>query len=85
MSVSFVGLDPKVKPVELPKFDDAEGVPKLILLEPKVNAPPCLTPLVLAKFDPILGAFEGDEEVVEDDVDEKAVSVDFSPSSIVLF
>lgn len=59
--VSFVGLDPKVKPVELlPKAGAL--LPKLMLPEPKEKAPACLTPLVLAKFDPMNGVFEGDDD-----------------------
>lgn len=49
-----------------------EGLPKLIFPDPKENAPGCVTPLVLAKFDPIEGVFEPaacpNEKVDADDV-----------------
>jgi hypothetical protein len=86
---------PKVKPVEpkegvadaLPFPNNpvpllpvlGEGLPKLIFPDPKENAPGCVTPLVLAKFDPIEGvlvpAVCPKEKVGAGDLDAEAGSV----------
>lgn len=66
-----MGLEPKVNPVEAAAFPKGEGLllPKLILLDPNENAPPCLTPLVLAKFDPIEGTLTGEEDSLSSSFD----------------
>lgn len=53
-----------MKPVEAAALPKGEGLllPKLILLDPNEKAPPCLTPLVLAKLEPMEGTFAGEEE-----------------------
>lgn len=49
-----------MEPIAFPKAGGLLLLPKLIMPEPKEKAPACLTPLVLAKLDPMDGVFAGD-------------------------